>query len=144
MAVMAFRIVEKDNGKFQPVSKTDSEKNRRVSFVISTTNKQDIAKLSNILKPESLKIINGNFKKGENKIVDQLKWIVGEQEMEKGGRYIYANVEGVEPARNMTYLEARGKVIKALQATKEAEFIEKLKSSFPVVVNEELLKKVTK
>lgn len=138
------RIVEKDNGKFQPVSKTEREKNRRVSFGLSTNNKQAVAKLYNALKPESIKIYSGYFKKGENKIVDLLKWQVGEQQIEKSGRSIFAQIEMAEPARIMTFQEAKGKVIKAIQIKKESEFLAKLKGLFPVIVNDDLLKKVTK
>lgn len=138
------RIIEKDNGKFQPLSKTEREKNRRVSFVLSTTNKQDVVKLNNALKPESLRVLSGYFKKGENKTIDQLKWVVGEQQLDKSGRYIFANVETVEPARTMTFDEAKGKVIKAIIAEKENELMGKLTMMFPVVVNEEQLKKVSK
>jgi peptidyl-prolyl cis-trans isomerase SurA len=138
------RIIEKDNGKFQPLSKTEREKNRRVSFAISTTNKQDVVKLNNALKPESLKVLSGYFKKGENKTIDQLKWVAGEQQIEKSGRYIFANVENVEPGRTMTFEEAKGKVIKAILTEKEKELVEKLEKMFPVVVNEEQLKKVSK
>lgn len=138
------RIVEKDNGKFQPVSKTEREKNRRISFVLSTTNKQDIVKLNNALKPESIKVYNGVFKKGENKIVDLLKWVPGEQQFEKNNRYIFANIEKIEPSRLMTFEEAKGKVLKALQLAKDKEFKDKLIALFPISVNEDLLKKVSK
>jgi peptidyl-prolyl cis-trans isomerase SurA len=137
-------IIEKDEGKFQPVSKTEREKNSRVSFKLFSSNKQDVAKIFNVLKPESLKIVKGYFKKGENKTVDMLQWVVGEQQIEKGGRFILAKVDQVEPARKMTYLEAKGKVIKAMQLEKEAQLIAKLKAMFPVTVNEDQLKKVTK
>jgi peptidyl-prolyl cis-trans isomerase SurA len=138
------RIIEKDNGKFQPLSKTEREKNRRVSFSLSTTNKQDIVKLYNVLKPESIKVMNGAFKKGESKTVDLLKWVEGEQELEKSGRHIFARIERVEPSRKMTFEESKGKIIKAMQVAKELEMMEKLKVAFPVIINEEQLKKVSK
>jgi peptidyl-prolyl cis-trans isomerase SurA len=138
------RIIEKDNGKFQPISKTEREKNRRVSFELFTNNKQDIVKLTNSLKPESLKVIEGTFKKGDNKTIDNLKWEVGQQQIDKGGRYIWANIEKIDPYRLMTLDEARGKVTKAIQIELENKMIEKLKNIFPVIVNEEQLKKVSK
>lgn len=144
MGVAMDRIVEKDNGKFMPVSKTEREKNQRVNFTISTTNKQDIVKLTNLLKPESLKVYSGYFKKGENKVVDLLRWVPGEQQIEKSGRIIYANIESLEPQRTMQFHEAQGKIIKAMQLEKEQEMLQKLKGMFPVVVNDDLLKKVTK
>lgn len=138
------RIIEKDNGKFQPLSKTEREKNRRVSFALSTTNKQDVVKLNNVLKPESLRVLTGNFKKGENKTIDLLKWVEGEQQIEKSGRYIFAKVANVEQARSMTFEEAKGKIIKAILAERENQLIDKLTVLFPVVINEEQLKKVSK
>ncbi|MES2796455.1 MAG: peptidylprolyl isomerase [Bacteroidota bacterium] len=138
------KIVEKDNGKFQPLSKTEREKNRRVSFKIFSNNKQDVVKIYNALKPESLKVFEGSYKKGENKTVDLLRWEAGEQEIEKGGRFIFANITNIEPARTMTFSEAKGKVVKAMLIAKENEMIEKLKEAFPVIVNEDQLKKVVK
>ncbi len=138
------RIIEKDNGKFQPISKTERDKNMRVSFKLFSFNKQDVVKFQNALKPESLKVISGYFKKGENKTVDLLKWQLGEQQMEKSGRFIFANVLNIEPARKMNFYEAKGRVIKAMQVAKENEMIEKLKEIFPVIINDDLLKKISK
>lgn len=138
------RIIEKDNGKFLPVSKTERDKNMRVSFKLFSHNKQDVAKFQNALKPESLKVLAGVFKKGENKTVDLLKWQLGEQQIERSGRHLYAKIESVEPSRQMNFSEAKGKVIKAIQIAKEIEMLEKLKEIFPVVINDDLLKKIAK
>ena len=138
------RIIEKDNGKFQPISKIEREKNRRVAFDLFTTNKQDIVKINNTLKPDGLRVLEGFFKKGENKTIDNLKWEVGQQQLEKNGRYIWANVEKVDSQREMTFQEAQGIIIKSIQLEAENNMLEKLKSTFPVIINEEQLKKVTK
>lgn len=138
------RIIEKNNGKFQPLSKTDREKNRRIEFKLFSTKKEDVIKLQNALKPESIRYTNGTFKKGENKMVDLLKWQTGEQQFEKSNRYIFANISKVEPERSMQFQEAKGKVIKEMFQNYEADLLQKLKATYTINVNEELLKKITK
>lgn len=138
------RIIEKNNGKFQPLSKTDREKNRRIEFKLFSTKKEDVVKLQNALKPESIRYINGTFKRGDNKTVDLLKWQIGEQQIEKSNRYIYANINKVEPARAMLFQEAKGKVLKEMMENQETNLLLNLKSTYPIILNEELLKKITK
>lgn len=138
------RIIEKNNGKFQPLSKTDREKNRRIEFKLFSTKKEDVIKLQNALKPESIRYTKGTFKRGENKTIDLLKWQIGEQQFEKSNRYIFANISKVEPSRNMLFNEAKGKVLKEMMQNYENDLLLKLKTTYPIILNEDLLKKITK
>ena len=53
-------------------------------------------------------------------------------------------IEKKEPARMMNIDEARGKIVKGYQQDLINNMIAKLRLQFPVVINEEQLKKVSK
>jgi hypothetical protein len=44
----------------------------------------------------------------------------------------------------MTFAEAEGRVIKTIQSLEETKMYNELKSQFPVAINEEQLKKISK
>lgn len=136
------RIVEIDEGKFKPASKTERDKNQRVGFVFFTTSKQDVANRFNQSKPDNLLVSEGVFRKGDDKLVDSVPWKPGRQTLERGGRVIQIDIEQVEPARLKTFAEARGAVINDYQADLERQWLDGLRRQFPVVINEEEVKKL--
>lgn len=136
------RIVEIDEGKFKPASKTERDKNQRVGFVFFTSSKQDVANRLNQAKPDNLLVSEGVFRKGDDKLVDSVPWKPGRQTLERAGRVIQIDIEQVEPARLKTFAEARGAVINDYQADLERQWVEGLRRQFPVVINEEEVKKL--
>lgn len=136
------RVVEIDESKFKPASKTDRDKNRRVGFVFFSNSKQDIAKRLNQQKPNNLRITEGLFRKGDDKLLDSVPWKLGRQTLERGGRVIQIDIERLEPARPKAFAEARGSVINAYQADLEKQWIANLRRQFPVDVNESEVKKL--
>ncbi len=137
--IEANRFIEKDNSKFNPISKTNRLLNQRVSFKLYSNSKADIIKIKN-----GIKYTKGTFKKGENKIIDQLNWSTGVQRTGKAGQYIWAEVIEVMPARITPFKSCQGRVIKKLIEVKEKEQLENLKNEFKVIVNGDLIKKISK
>ncbi|TDB61843.1 peptidylprolyl isomerase [Arundinibacter roseus] len=134
------RIMEKDNGSFKPVE--EPARNRRVSFLFFSRNKKDIEKSFNSKQPNTLKLIEGFFAKDHPLMKDAL-WEEGVQEMvQENGRALGIEILKIAPPRPKTFSEARGTVINAYQKILEKQWIESLKSQFPVKVNQEELEKL--
>lgn len=138
------RLIEKDNGKFKPISRTERNRNQRVAFGFYTTARQDVEKQFNAEKPDQLTVLQGYFKKGDNKVIDGLDWNAGVQTFEKSGRYYQIDIKKVDAPRQKNIDEARGTVINDYQAFLEKEWLSRLKKEFPVSVNEEEVKKLMK
>ena len=138
------RIIEKDNGKFKPISKTNRNLNSRVGFTFFSNAKQDVAKQYNNLKPETLTVFEGFFKKESSKYLEDARWETGKQTFEKSGKSIYLDIQSVDKARPKDFIEASASVVKDYQSALEKAWIAKLKTQFPVQINEEELKKVIK
>lgn len=140
--ISATRIVEVDESKFKPVSTTNRDKNRRVSFALFTNAPIDVVRQFNTQKADNLIYQEGFFQKGENKFVDAVSWKVGKQTVEKSGRVVQVDIQTVDNARTKTLNEARGQVINDYQVYLEKDWVESLKKQFPVQVNENELKKL--
>ncbi|QHT65970.1 OmpA family protein [Rhodocytophaga rosea] len=136
------KIVVKDNGRFRPVSSTDRQKNRRVSIQINSTSKEAIEKWINARKPLSLEITEGTFQKGDNALIDQVEWKPGNYTLERDNRIVYIEITEVKEPRQKTLEEARGTVISDYQAYLEKQWIDELKTKYPVVIHEEEVKKL--
>lgn len=136
------RIVVKDNGKFKPLSKTNRSLNSRVEFALSTENKQDVTKLYNSLRNNALVVTEGTFRKSENEILKAIKWDLGTQQISKDGRQILINIKKVYPQGQLSLQEARGLVIKQLQADLEDKLLKRIMQEFPVHINQDELSKI--
>ncbi|WP_052354311.1 peptidylprolyl isomerase [Flectobacillus major] len=140
--VSATRVIEKDEGKYKPVSKTDRSKNMRATIKFYSTSMEDVVKRFNALKANSLTAEEKFFKKGENEIVDLAAWTVGEQSFEVKNRHVWMNVEKVEEPRAKTFKEARGQVIRDYQKTLLDNWLGQLKAKYPVSINENEIKRI--
>ncbi len=140
--VNATRITEKDDGKYKPVSKTERSKNQRVGIKFFSNSMEDVVKRFNALKPGSLSAEERYFKKGENEYLDAVQWAVGQNNYEIKGKTIWVDIKKVEDARPKTFKEANGEVIRDLQKTLERDWVNRLKVKYPVIVNEEEVKRI--
>ena len=140
--VSPVRIIEKDDGKYKPISKTDRTKNMRVGIKFFSNSMEDVVKRFNVLKPGSLSAEEHYFKRGENEFLDSINWIVGESNYEVKGRQVWVNIQKVEEPRAKTFKEARGQVIKDYQMMLFNNLINQLKDKYPVVLNQEELNRV--
>ena len=136
------RILEKDDGKYKPVSKTDRLKNMRVGIKFFSNSMDDVVKRFNALKPGSLTAEERFFKKGENEYLDSISWIIGENNSDSKGRQIWVNIQKVEEPRAKTFQEARGQIMKDYQTVLYNNLINQLKAKYPVVLNQDELNKI--
>jgi peptidyl-prolyl cis-trans isomerase SurA len=140
--VKASRIGLKDNNKFKPLSKTNRSLNSRVEFEISSANKQDYIKLYNSLRGNALKLTTGLMDPSNHEVLKDIKWEEGKQQLSKNGKQFVVHLSQIQPAGILPLENARGRVIKGLQAQLEKNLLEKLKSEFTVYINENEIRKI--
>jgi peptidyl-prolyl cis-trans isomerase SurA len=140
--ISPMRILEKDDGKYKPVSKTERSKNMRVGVKFFSNSMDDVVKRFNALKPGSLTAEERYFKKGDNEFLDSINWTLGESSYEVKGRQVWVNIQKVEEPRAKTFKEARGQVIKEYQTVLFNNLINQLKAKYPVVLNQDELNRV--
>jgi len=137
------RIIEKDDGKYKPISKTDRSKNMRVGIKFFSNSMEDVVKRFNTLKPGSLTAEQHFFKKGDNEYVDAAPtWTVGEFNYEVKGRRVWITIQEAEEGRPKTFKEARGQVIKDYQIGLFDNLMNELKTKYPVEINQEEVKRI--
>ena len=136
------KIIEKDDGKYKPTSKTDRSKNMRVGIKFFSNSMEDVVKKYNALKPGSLTAEEHFFKRGDNEYLDVMPWTIGEISSENKGRQIFVNIQKVEEPRPKTFREARGQVIADYQKTLFDAWMNQMKSKYPVIVNKEEVNRI--
>ena len=136
------KILEKDDGKYKPVSKTERSKNMRGGIKFFSNSMDDLVKRFNALKPGSLTAEERYFKRGDNEFLDSINWTVGESSHEVKGRQVWVNIQNVEEPRPKTFKEARGQVMKEYQTVLFNDLINQLKAKYPVVLNQDELNRV--
>jgi len=137
------RITEKDYGSFRPVPEAD--RNRRVSFQFFSRSKKDLESAMNRDAPGNVRITEGYFAKDHPAFKEAL-WQVGNQRIPPAmdGTALAIQIQKIEPPRPKTFDEARGSVINAYQKILEKQWMDSLKTKFPVQVNEKELEKLTR
>lgn len=140
--ILSPRFIEKEEGKLSPISKTDKSKNARASFKFYSESMDDVVKRFNSIKPNSLEAQEKYFLKGENGYVDALGSQIGHKTFDENGRSIYVEIIKSEPERIKSFDESRSTIIRNLQVKLEKEWLENLKTTNPVVIQQEELQKL--
>ena len=140
--IPATRIITTSLGAIKPISKADKTKNARVSFHFFSNSMEDAVKRFNAVKPASLRAEEGFYEKGQQSILDGLPWVVGKQQIDVAGRYVFVDIMQVEPERLKRFDESRSTVIRALQDQLGKSWLANLKSTYPVVLRTEELAKI--
>lgn len=140
--VSPMRIIEKDDGKYKPVSKTDRSKNSRIGIRFLSDSMEDVVKRFNALKPNSLSAEEGYFKKDENEYLGAVEWTLGEKNINVKGRFVSVNIQKVEEPRTKTFKEARGQVTRDYQKQLSDEWLNQLKAKYPLTINESEIQRV--
>jgi peptidyl-prolyl cis-trans isomerase SurA len=140
--ILSHRFIEKEEGKLRPISKTDKAKNARVSFKFYSQSMDDVVKRFNSIKPNSLEAKEGYFLKGENIFIDASNSQIGKRNISDNGRSIYVEIIKSEPERIKSFDESRSTIIRNLQVKLEKEWLEKLKISNPVIIQQDVLQKL--
>jgi peptidyl-prolyl cis-trans isomerase SurA len=148
------RIAEKDYQGSPPRRTTDAAKNsavqRRISLQYFSNAKADVAKALNSSQPLSsgepaVTVTEGLFAEGDNPFLDTIdQWKEGTTTFNRGGKAVSVTISRVDQARAKTFAEARGAVINEYQAVLEKQWITQLRQTYPVKVNEDEIRKLTK
>ncbi|GAA4433294.1 hypothetical protein GCM10023188_22550 [Pontibacter saemangeumensis] len=127
-------------------TETGRRRNRRVSFTLHTT---ELGALADKLNAESknplgVQITEKKFQKGENKVLDSLKWEKGTYSLQQNGREYLVIIEDVlEPAYKELH-EVRGLAISDYQNYLEQQWVDQLREKYPVSVRQEEVDKMVK
>lgn len=148
--------------EFYEKNKTNYMWNDRVDAIIYTCYNENVAELTrklaekraakgysdeDILKtvqkkyPQDTVIFEtGKFLKGDNNIIDSIKWETGFSEnIKKGDKIIFVVINNILTPEPKTLQEAKGLVTADYQTLLEKQWIEELKEKYKVTVNKEVL-----
>jgi peptidyl-prolyl cis-trans isomerase SurA len=141
--IQLMRIIEKDMAGFREGIK-DPAALRQVKFQYFSTSKKDVEKVLNANAPNSVSILEGIFAEGMNAYVDSVDMKPGTTVLHPDTKAVQVTIVRVEAPRPRTFDEARGKVINAYQVFLEKQWLASLRQQFPVKINEDEIRKLTK
>ena len=118
--------------------------NMKATFSMYSTSPKSLERLLNTNAPLTLQVTDGAFQKGDNKMIDKIEWIPGENTIVDNGRSVWIIVQGIEQPRLKTLEEARGPAISDYQNTLEKTWIQDLKTQYPVKLDEAVFKGLVK
>lgn len=134
---------------------------RAEATVFTVTNPEDVAAVKVILTSlnddaaivenfrtdsiQSVRIQTGKFEKGDNNYVDMTEWkqgLSGELNSSVDKNIVFVNVKAILPPQEKALTEAKGIITSDYQTYLEKQWIEELRSKYPVTINQEILEKV--
>ncbi|WP_439881398.1 peptidylprolyl isomerase [Pontibacter sp. MBLB2868] len=125
-------------------TETGRRRNRRVSFTLYTSELSALADNLNENNPLGVQITDKKFQKGDNKVLDTVKWEKGTYTVQQNGReYLIIISEVLEPAYKQLN-ETRGLAISDYQNYLEKQWVEQLRGKYPVSVNATEVEKIIK
>ncbi len=100
----------------------------------------DILKMVNTESQLSMELERGKFSKGDSEIIDQISWETGiSDNIEKNNRIYFVEVIDVLPEQAKQLDEVKGLMTSAYQNALEEEWIEELRTKYPVKIYRENL-----
>ena len=106
----------------------------------------DLLSNANENNPLSLKIESKKYLKGDNKFIDELKWVKGTSSniKQSDNSIVIIDIHNVLPKTYKTLEETKGKVISDYQSELESAWINVLRNKYSVNVNKEVLYSIIK
>ena len=106
----------------------------------------DLLSNANENNPLSLKIETKKYLKGDNKFIDELKWVKGTSPniKQSDDSIVIIDIHNVLPKTYKTLEETKGKVISDYQSELESAWINILRNKYSVNVNKEVLYSIIK
>ena len=106
----------------------------------------DLLSKANETNPLSLKIESKKYLKGDNKFIDELKWVKGTSSniKQSDNSIVIIDIHNVLPKTYKTLEETKGKVISDYQSELESAWINVLRNKYSVNVNKEVLYSIIK
>lgn len=93
----------------------------------------------------NLTVKEGKFSKGDNDVVDTVKWVKGvTPDINKNGQVSFVDIKEVIAPSPKSLEEAKGLVTADYQSFLEKEWIEGLRKKYPVTVNEQVISAIGK
>jgi len=93
----------------------------------------------------NLQVKSGKFLKGDNDIIDSIAWVPGmTKDFKHGNSTVFVNVKQKIPAQPKSLEEAKGLVTADYQAFLEKEWIDSLRTKYPVKIHQEVVDSVIK
>lgn len=92
----------------------------------------------------TLNVKSDKFEKGENDIIDLIKWKVGSEVINKDDRTYYVVVKELLPKTKRTLQDSKGIIISEYQNQLEKEWIAELKSQYSIKIHEDVLQSMVK
>lgn len=97
----------------------------------------EVSQTINKDNPLSLVIKRAKLSKGESPYLEKIKWKEGVYDLkEQNGKWVIVRVNEVLPAGPKALNEIKGLITGEFQNQLEAEWIERLRAKYPVIVNE--------
>ncbi|GAB3198689.1 peptidyl-prolyl cis-trans isomerase SurA [Pontibacter aydingkolensis] len=125
-------------------TETGRRRNRRASFALYSSDVNALADNLNASNPLDVQITEKKFQKGENKVLDAVKWEKGTYTLQQNGReYLIIIDEVLEPAYKQLN-ETRGVAISDYQNYLEQQWVNQLREKYPVKVNDAEIEKLVR
>ena len=113
------------------LKKSDKEKSEAVEMVCDSTNLQCV------------NFENGLYEKGDNEMIDKIKWQKGVSKPIKKDNQLYiVQIKNILPEQSKTFEEATGIITSDYQNYLDKQWISELKSKYTIEVNNDLLNKL--
>lgn len=107
------------------------------ALVLKDSSEAQISAIVNKNNPLSLMIKMSKFERGENALIDSIRWEKGIQYLPNAnGKWVIVKVKNVLPAQPKQLNEIKGIITGEYQNYLEKQWITELRSTYPVVVDE--------
>ena len=106
---------------------------------------KDMQESINKDSPMNLQINSSKYSKGDNKFIDQVKWIKGNSQIPtESDAIIFIEITDVIPSSEKNLSESKGKVISDYQNHLEDQWLLVLREDYVITINEEVLYSIIK
>jgi peptidyl-prolyl cis-trans isomerase SurA len=111
---------------------------------VTSSSLDDLEENMNQKNPLTIQIESGRYQKGENQVLDKVKWEKGIHKLEVDGRKVLVQIAEIIPKGFQELEEIKGQVISDYQTHLEAKWVAELKDKYQVIIHEKTLEKIYK
>jgi len=143
-----FQWKQRAEVSFYTLKADDNDKIKAIRKMAAKKSTSEVLKKYNSDTNKPLTVRRETFESGKNKVVDAMKWKEGSLspvEINSNNNSLnFIKIEKILPSTGKSLSEARGYAVAEYQDYLEKKWLEELKSSYKVVVNQETLDKLIK
>ncbi|AKD03214.1 peptidylprolyl isomerase [Pontibacter korlensis] len=125
-------------------TETGRRRNRRVSFVLYTSELAALAENLNKNNPLAVQITEKKFQRGDNKALDAVEWKEGTYTTRQNDREYLIIIKDVLAPAYKELSEVRGPVISDYQTYLEERWVQELRNKYPVEIKEDEVEKLVR